>query len=433
MSQVNVRNRKKADGSNNWEYRFEAASVDGKRKQISKSGFKTKKEALEEGTKALAEYNRTGKHFEPSEISVSDYFDYWLKNYCEANVSDNTSGAYSSIINNHLKPRIGMYKLKSVDTDILQTCVNEICMENKFAESYLKNFLKVIKGSFKYATTTAKFITVNPAIDVSLPNNIVRKDEDGESMIILTKEEVERILERFKNKPEQYYAIMIAYYTGLRISEVYGLTWDCVDLEKKTITVNKIIKHFDYENRKNKQLKGIQNKVKNRWFLGECKTKSSYRTIKIGDTLCDALQTLYFDQISNEQTYGDYFTHTYLKDELSRNNKAVKRIIQSEVPLDLPEAHFVCKKECGETMGTEMMKYPSKVINNEMLIDFNFHALRHTHATMLIEAGVPIKAVSERLGHSSTQITWDVYVGITEQLESTAVDVFEKTNALSTT
>ena len=65
MAQVNVRNRKKADGSNNWEYRFEAAKVDGKRKHISKSGFRTKKEALEAGTKALAEYNNAGQHFTP--------------------------------------------------------------------------------------------------------------------------------------------------------------------------------------------------------------------------------------------------------------------------------------------------------------------------------------------------------------------------------
>ena len=87
MAKLNIRNRNKnqigKDGkpkAPNWEYRFEAAKVDGKRKSISKSGFKTKKEAEIEGAKALAEYDNAGLKFEPAEISVSDFMDYWLKN-----------------------------------------------------------------------------------------------------------------------------------------------------------------------------------------------------------------------------------------------------------------------------------------------------------------------------------------------------------------
>lgn len=83
MAKINVRDRNKnvPNKKPNWEYRFEAAKVDGKRKHISKSGFRTKKEALEAGTKALAEYNNAGLHFEPSEISVSDYLDYYFDQY----------------------------------------------------------------------------------------------------------------------------------------------------------------------------------------------------------------------------------------------------------------------------------------------------------------------------------------------------------------
>ena len=84
----------------NWEYRFEGAPVDGKRQQISKAGFRTKKEAEIEGNKALAEYNNAGLKFEPSEISVADYMDYWLKNYCKMNVADSTMVSYTNIIKN---------------------------------------------------------------------------------------------------------------------------------------------------------------------------------------------------------------------------------------------------------------------------------------------------------------------------------------------
>ena len=207
MAQVNVRNRKRKDGSNSWEYQFEAAMVDGKRKQVSKSGFNTKKEAIEEGIKALAEYNRAGVHFTPSEMSVADYFDYWIKNYCEVNLSDNTTASYNSVINNHLKDKIGYYRLSSIDHEILQNCLTEICNENDFSPKYAHTFRKVMNGAFRYAYETAKFINSNPAANLTIPNKMnIENDTDK----ILTREQVEIILERFKGKPEQYYPILIA-------------------------------------------------------------------------------------------------------------------------------------------------------------------------------------------------------------------------------
>ena len=69
-----------------WEYRFQIASVGGKRQYKSKSGFRTKAEALEAGTKALNEYNNTGFTFTPSEISFADYLDLWLDTYCKRKI-----------------------------------------------------------------------------------------------------------------------------------------------------------------------------------------------------------------------------------------------------------------------------------------------------------------------------------------------------------
>ena len=58
-------------------------------------------------------------------------------------------------------------------------------------------------------------------------------DSDAEEILILTKDNMNTILDRFKGSPAVYYGMLTAYYTGLRVSEVYGLTWDCVDLENK--------------------------------------------------------------------------------------------------------------------------------------------------------------------------------------------------------
>ena len=95
-----------------------------------------------------------------------------------------------------------------------------------------------------------------------------------------------------------------------------------------------------------------------------------------------------------------------------------------EIPLERTFPVFI--KENGEFRGSDPIKYASKVINCEIGIGFNFHALRHTHATMLIEAGVPVKAVSDRLGHGNVRTTLETSVHTTENMRNEAVNKFEE-------
>ena len=88
-----------------WEYRFQIASVGGKRQYKSKSGFRTKAEALEAGTKALNEYNLSGFAFTPSEISFADYLDLWLDTYCKTNHKATTLTNYESV--KYVQQRLG--------------------------------------------------------------------------------------------------------------------------------------------------------------------------------------------------------------------------------------------------------------------------------------------------------------------------------------
>ena len=109
MAEVTARKR-----GSSWSYSFELARVDGKRRRKEKGGFRTKKEALEAGVKAKSEYDNSGQTFTPSEISVADYMDYWITNYVKINCSLNTLEAYEGIVKNHIKPKLGTYKLKSI-------------------------------------------------------------------------------------------------------------------------------------------------------------------------------------------------------------------------------------------------------------------------------------------------------------------------------
>ena len=78
MAQISTRKR-----GNTWEYSFEIGKINGKRKRYSKCGFRTKKECLEAGTKAKAEYDGTGEVFKASEITLHDYLDEWYNSYAK--------------------------------------------------------------------------------------------------------------------------------------------------------------------------------------------------------------------------------------------------------------------------------------------------------------------------------------------------------------
>ena len=77
-------------------------------------------------------------------------------------------------------------------------------------------------------------------------------------------------------------------------------------------------------------------------------------------------------------------------------------------------------------MTTNKMKYVSKIIKYELNIDFKFHCLRHTHATLLIENGANIKDVQTRLGHSNIQTTLDTYTHSTQNSMNSTVNLFEQ-------
>ena len=134
-----------------YQYQFQIASVDGKRKYINKCGFKTKGEAQEAGNIAYAEYINAGTPFKECKMSYSDYLDYWLDNYCKTNLRYRTVQTYTTLINKYIKPKIGMYRLSSITSVRLNMFITDLIKEYDFSRAYFKNILKVIKGSFREA------------------------------------------------------------------------------------------------------------------------------------------------------------------------------------------------------------------------------------------------------------------------------------------
>jgi integrase len=397
--------RKRGD---KWYYGFEAGSINGKRKRIERAGGRTKKEAEAALRKALEEYENAGLHFEPSEMSVSDYMDYWFNNYVLINCKYNTRCGYEMIIKNHVKPALGIYKLKSLTPAILQEFINGKYLSG-YSKNHLTNMYTVLNGSLKYAVHPCNFTKDNPMQYVKYPKYEHSRLETDHK--IISKDDFNKIIERFTPGTTFYISIMIGYYTGCRIGEVAGLTWNDINLEKGIINVNKII----YKRGKN-------------WYFGSTKTESSVREIKIGKTLIDALKQHKKWQLENKVKYGQYFMQQYESKEIS-DNERLRRIYSLESSLNSKIGNpisMICTKENGDMMTPETFKYASRVIHCDLGLVFNFHALRHTHATTLIENGANIKDVQTRLGHNKIQTTLDTYTHSTENMASQSVEIFEK-------
>lgn len=402
MATVNVTKR-----GSKWQYSFEGAKIEGKRNRISKSGFRTKKEALEAGTAALAEYNNAGLHFEPKNISVSDYMDYWYEHYVLLNCKYNTQKNYKMIIETHIKPTLGIYALKSLTPSILQEFVNSK-FKDGYSKNYLSNLINVLSSSLKYSVHPYKFIKDNPMQYIRPPKYEYSKLETNHK--IISADDFKRILNRFPLGSSFYISLMLGYYTGCRIGEVMGLTWDDINFEDSTVNINKILY-----------------KRESSMCFGSTKTSSSVRTIKIGETLVNALRLQKKWQLENRLKYGEHFIHQYKKTEVIDNTE-ITRIYSSPLSLNMPleKVNFVNTKENGEFITSESFKYASRIIHHELGIVFNFHSLRHTHATILIENGANIKDVQTRLGHAKIETTLDTYTHDTEQMSNESVNIFEK-------
>lgn len=363
----------------NWYFRFDMGMVDGKRQRVERVVGPDKKEAERALRQAMSEYENTGMHFEPAAITMADYMDYWYKEYAEVNLKHNTLLAYERAIRLQIKPALGKYRLRSITPAILQKFVNDLFKEG-YAKQSLEIFASVVNNALRHAVHPWGYLKDNPMQYVIMPKYDVRKRTEKD-LKILPVESLRKINNYLTEGHPLEIPFRLGLHTGLRVSEVCGLTWERIDLERRTLVIDQAMIN-----------------VKGEWVLDTTKTAASERTIQLGQTIINILKKHRLWIKKNKLKYGAHYT----------------------------DSDHVCVKENGSIITPSVVKYNTSKMKKNLGIDFNFHSLRHTHATMLMENGAKVKDIQARLGHSRSAITIDTYSHLTQKMQDETIDIFEQ-------
>ena len=232
--------------------------------------------------------------------------------------------------------------------------------------------------------------------------------------VYLTREQLSVIFDRFPLGHPSYLPLMIGLHCGLRLGEAFALTWDDIDLDEKKLSVNKQIqwRQFKRTEEQKQEYNGRNTEDAGCWYYSSTKCKSD-RILELDDELYQVLSVEKSKQDTARAYYGDRYSRYY---------ETERRIITQE-PTE-KEIRFVCIREDGSYISPRTMQHTSYIIHHDLNIkEFDYHSLRHTHATVLLEKGAPLKYIQQRLGHKKIDITINVYQHLTEDLRQMGTEV----------
>ena len=348
-----------------WEARFTQGYDPGTGKQIQKSiTGKTQKEVAKKLKEATAAID-AGTYSTPSKMTVEQWLDIWTAEYL-GSVKPRTLDNYKGVVKARIKPGLGAVKLEALTPHTIQSYYNGLSKEG-LAPKTVKNIHGILHKALQQAVANG-YIRTNPTDSCILPRAVRKElkpmDEDMITAFLKTIQ---------GHQYEQLFTVTL--FTGMREGEALGLLWDCVDLTKGTITIDK-------------QLQLIRGS-KGQYQMVPTKN-SKGRTISIAPFVVSTLKKVKHKQLENRLRYGELWE----------------------------DSGFVFTDDLGHHLSASTVYKSFKAVMVQIgSPETRFHDLRHSYAVASIKSGDDIKTVQENLGHATAAFTLDVYGHVTEKMK----------------
>ncbi len=372
-----------------WEGRL-TVGKDGQGRQIQRSFTgKTQKEVREKMQAAAVEIAQ-GTYIPPSKMTVGDWLNVWLADYC-GDKKWSTRKHYKAQVETHIRPALGSVKLSQLSAKDIQHFYNDLQREGHTVTKKVKGksvtekrplaakSVRNIHGVLTKALSTAvklDYLKFNPCDKVTLPR--VEKTE----IKPLTDEQVKALIEAADG--DEYGPIFkVIVFTGLREAEATGLTWDCVDFKNNRITVSKQLQ-------KRPEADG--------GFVFAPLKNDKVRVIAAAPFVMEILKQRQLQQIADRLKAGGAWEGWKTPKE--------------------QEAGLVFTTALGghlhpQTVYNHLKKLAAQIGAPDACV----HDLRHTFAVLSLQNGDDIKTVQGNLGHATAAFTLDVYGHVSEQMK----------------
>ena len=346
--------RQRPDGR--WE--AQVLTPDGKRRSVYGA---TQKECREKLTQIQASIDK-GIYTAPQKLTFAEWLDIWQSEYL-TRVKESTRISYEQHIRNHIAPALGKRKLSTLNALQYQGFINDLTRVKGLNPKTVKNIHGVAHEALDKARKL-KYISFNPADDAELP-----RIEKPAIQALDPQNEVKALLSVLDDGLFST-IIKVDLFTGMRESEILGLTWDCVDFDKGVITINKQLS---------------RPRIKGASYALTTPKNGKTRTIQPAPYVMSLLKQQRQRQLEQRLFAGSVWDdHGF-----------------PGLCFTYPDGKFVCYQM--------VLRHLRKSLKDAGLQEHRFHDLRHSYTGLAHVAGHDWKEVSESLGHFSVGFTLDTY------------------------
>lgn len=316
----------------------------------------------------LEQYDNNDITSTSKKILFTKFIQMWM-DINKAKLQTTTYDGYVHIFNKHIKPyfnELGIF-LQDVKPVHIQKYYNDKQNEGLSPNTVIKHH-GIIRTAMQYAVKN-KIIKENIVDFVDKPKK--QKFTGG----YYNQDELNSLFKICKGESIDTVILLTAYY-GLRRSEVLGLQWNAIDFVNKSISIqHKCVRSFDEEGKVTFSLED------------ELKSKSSYRTLPLGDEIAEHLQRVKAQQEQNKKLCKDCYCKDY--------------------------TNYICVDALGQLLKPDYITHKfMKVLKHNNLRKIRFHDLRHSCATLLLSLGFSMKEIQEWLGHANLQTTANIYAHV---------------------